>query len=202
MLRGPQLFLLSCIALLLGEVVSFTPAFQAGVLSGKDILCRRNIHSMRLKRADSSFVAIAMNFQEPFESSKSENTETTSVLASSESVKRLLNSISEVSPEAAARKRAQAAREALRRAQLVGETIPNSWTLGQHYLEGDRTSQFGPGELVVFKQRFAVVQMYDEQGMVVVEAGHGDAPGSRGMRHLGPSVLGKITESGHRALMQ
>ena len=105
-------------------------------------------------------------------------------------------------PEEAARKRAQIAREALRRTQLVGEPIPNQWLRGKHYNDGDRNSNFGPGELVVFKEHFAVVQMCDEQGMLVVEAGHGEAPGSRGMRNLGPAVLGKITEDGHRDLNQ
>jgi hypothetical protein len=60
---------------------------------------------------------------------------------------------------------------------------------------------FSAGELVVFKNRFAVVQMLDDTGMFIVEAACGNAPGSRTMRSLGPTVLGKIEENSSRALM-
>jgi hypothetical protein len=110
--------------------------------------------------------------------------------------------ISEPSPEEAARQRSKAAKMAQRRSQLVGEATPSDWTRGNHFRDGERGVVFGPGELVVFKGRFAVVQMYDDDGMVVVEAACGDAPGSRSMRHLGPTVLGKIPEGTLQALLQ
>jgi hypothetical protein len=148
-----------------------------------------------------SCTAASMNFNEQQDPS----TETTSgpkQNAVGEVLPSTMFFSSESSAEEAARKRAKSAREALRRSQLVGEAIPSDWTRGNHFRDGDRDLTFGPGELVVFKGHFAVVQMYDEQGMVVVEAACGERPGSRSMRHLGPTVLGKISEGSLQALMQ
>jgi hypothetical protein len=200
--RGLNAVFVACIILLLGDASAFTSSIQIAVPSGRCIFPSRPQLSLRQKNSPSSPFSIAMNFNEAAEASKTENG-SPSAPSGSSAVKISLSSlISEASPEEAARRRAQAAREALRRAQLVGESMPSDWTQGQHFIDGDRNVSFGPGELVVFKQRFAVVQMYDDNGMVVVEAGHGDAPGSRGMRHLGPTILGKITEMGHQSLAQ
>lgn len=182
---------------LLCDLITYTVSFKVvtfGVKFNGPGLRAPRIHSNRGTCAAS----VAMNFVEPADSSESETTSS----KSPSTVSLLRNLISDSSHEDAARRRAQAAREALRRAQLVGEAIPPHWARGQQYHDGDRNAQFGPGELVIFKERFAVVQMYDEQGMLVVEAANGDAPGSRRMRHLGTTVLGKITAAGHLELAE
>ncbi len=152
------------------------------------------------RNALSLFCSAAMNFNDALEPS-TEAARTQDLKTGGADLSHTRFFISEPSAEEAARQRAKAARAALRRSQLVGETIPSDWTRGNHFRDNERGVVFGPGELVVFKGRFAVVQMYDDDGMVVVEAACGGAPGSRSMRHLGPTVLGKITESSLQALL-
>jgi hypothetical protein len=170
------------------HVIPFAARCSDGGANGLMLRTKRN--------APSYFCSAAMNFNESPEPS----TETARIQDPKTELTHTMI-ISEPSTEEAARQRAKAARAAQRRSQLVGETIPSDWTQGNHYRDGDRSAVFGAGELVVFKGRFAVVQMYDDNGMVVVEAAGGGAPGSRSMRHLGSTVLGKITESSLQVLL-
>ncbi len=193
--------LVASAALLLIDPTNMALGFQVSLFGAKCLDGRANGLMLRTKRnALSIFCSAAMNFNDPPESS-TETARAQDHKSGGVDLSHAMFFISEPSTEEAARQRAKVARAALRRSQLVGETIPSDWTLGNHYRDNDRSALFGPGELVVFKGRFAVVQMYDDDGMVVVEAACGDAPGSRSMRHLGPTVLGRIAESSLQALL-
>uniref|UniRef100_A0A7S0LY35 Chalcone isomerase domain-containing protein n=1 Tax=Cryptomonas curvata TaxID=233186 RepID=A0A7S0LY35_9CRYP len=192
--------LVASAALLLIDRTNMAWGFQVSPFGVKCLDGGANGLMLRTKRnAPSIFCSAAMNFNEPESSTETARTQDQKTGGADLSYTMFFSS--DPSTEEAARQRAKAARAALRRSQLVGETIPSDWTRGNHYRDSERSVVFGPGELVIFKGRFAVVQMYDDDGMVVVEAACGDAPGSRSMRHLGPTVLGKITQSSLQALL-
>ena len=96
------------------------------------------------------------------------------------------------------------ARLALKKSKLMGTTIPSVWVPGQQFHFGEKLSMFEFGEVVVFKQRFAIVQMQQDSGMWYVEcvdSSENSKPGSRSFRSLGPSVLGRISADALQRLL-